>query len=229
MARVILFDIDGTLLFTGGAGSRAMTRAFEELFGVADALRGIPLAGRTDAWLVDSLATKHGVRGAPQLARFRDTYLAHLAMELPKPGPRKGLMPGIRALLDLLAARPEVHLALLTGNYRRGARVKLEYFDLWRYFRGGAFGDEALDRHALVRAALDSVEACGGPSASCADAVVVGDTPLDVACAARAGARSMAVATGEFDAEALRRAGADVVFEDFSQTAAVIAELDRLA
>ena len=228
MTRVILFDIDGTLLFTGGAGSRALAGAFEELFGVGDALRGMSLAGRTDAGILASLARSHGVTDALRLSRFRDAYLAHLAVELPKPGPGKGLMPGIRALLDSLAARSDVHLALLTGNYERGARAKLEYFDLWRYFRGGAFGDEALDRLGLVPCALESVAACGGPVAPGSAAIVVGDTPLDVACAAAAGARSVAVATGGFSAEALRRAGAHVVFEDFSEPGAVIAELDRL-
>jgi phosphoglycolate phosphatase-like HAD superfamily hydrolase len=151
-----------------------------------------------------------------------------LPEEIEKPGPRKGVMPGVRELLDSLASRSDVHLALLTGNYRGGARAKLEYFDLWRYFKGGAFGDAALDRNALVQEALDAVVACGGPQVPAAHAVIIGDTPLDVACAAHAGARSIAVATGNYEPAALRAAGADAVFEDLSETAEVVSEIDRL-
>src|SRR5439155_14506603 len=151
-----------------------------------------------------------------------DAYLAHLSTELDRPGPRKGVMPGVRRLLDELAARPDVYLALLTGNYEEAARVKLEYFDLWRYFRCGAFGDDAPDRNGLLPKALAVVRARGGPAVSPADTVVVGDTPLDVACAAAAGARSIAVATGGYDVDALRAAGADVVFDDLSDTDAVL-------
>ena len=111
-----------------------MSLAFEEIFGIRDAFRGAPLAGRTDAWILRDGATAHGIPpDAPALARFRDVYLRHLAVELVKPGPRKGVMPGVRALLDALAVRDDVYLSLLTGNYEEGARLKLEHFDLWRY------------------------------------------------------------------------------------------------
>src|SRR5262249_27148871 len=153
---------------------------------------------------------------------FRDTYLARLILELERPGPRKGVMPGVRRLLDALVDRDDVFLGLLTGNYEEAARAKLEYFDLWRYFRCGAFGDDAPDRNGLLPKALAAVRACGGPAVDAADTVVIGDTPLDVDCAAASGARSIAVATGGHDVEALRRAGADVVFEDLRDTKAVI-------
>jgi phosphoglycolate phosphatase len=219
---VILFDIDGTLVLTGGAGVRAMTRAFEDLFDVPDAFRDISVAGRTDSWILAGAAATHAVPPA-ELARFHDVYLAHLMQEIERPGPRKGVMPGVRPLLDALAGRADVHLALLTGNYEEAARVKLEHFDLWRYFRCGAFGDDAPDRNALLPRALARVCASGGPGVAASQAVVVGDTPHDVACAAASGARSIAVATGGYDVEALRAAGADVVFEDLSDLAAVLA------
>lgn len=213
-------------MLTGGAGARAMAYAFEELFAVGDPLANLAsLGGRTDAWVLSTLAANHGVAERSELARFRDLYLKYLPSELEKPGPRKGVMPGVRALLDALSARHDVHLALLTGNYRGGARAKLEYFDLWRYFHGGAFGDEALDRNGLVQEALASVVACGGPEVEPADAVIVGDTPLDVGCAVAAGARSVAVATGSCGVDELRAAGADIVFEDLSDTAAVLKAL----
>src|SRR5438067_1039796 len=116
--RVILFDIDGTLVLTGGAGLRAMARAFEEVFGISDAFQGIPMPGRTDHWILSDAATAHGVP-ASDLNRFQDVYFSHLTRELDQPGPRKGIMPGVRPLLDRLVERSDVYLALLTGNYER--------------------------------------------------------------------------------------------------------------
>lgn len=204
-----------------------MTRAFEDLFAVPDAFRNVPLPGRTDAWILSDAAAAHGVP-PDQLSRFRDAYLARLPAELEKPGPRKGPMPGVRPLLDLLAARHDVFLALLTGNYEEAARLKLEYFDLWRYFRCGAFGDEAPDRHWLFAQALHRVSASRGSAVQPSDTVVVGDTPLDVACAAAGGARSVAVATGSHTAGELRAAGADAVLQDLSDMREVLRAL-RLA
>jgi phosphoglycolate phosphatase len=213
-------------VLTGGAGGRAMTLAFEELFSIADAFRGIPMAGRTDAWILADAAIAHGIPStSPALARFPVAYLQHLARELAHPGPRKGLMPGVRDLLDALSDRDDAYLALLTGNYEAGAQVKLEYFDLWRYFRCGAFGDDAPDRNGLLPRAVARATACGGPAVAPSDAIVIGDTPLDIACAKSGGARSIGVATGSHGVEQLRAAGADVVFENLADTAAVLAAL----
>jgi phosphoglycolate phosphatase-like HAD superfamily hydrolase len=198
-----------------------MALAFEEIFGIPEAFRTTSMPGRTDAWILSDAATAHGV-AHDQLFRFHDVYLSHLAREIHQPGSRKGVMPGIRPLLDALTSRPDVYLALLTGNYERSARLKLEYFDLWRYFQCGAFGDDAPDRNALLQKALTRIRACGGPLAAPADTLIIGDTPLDIACAAVGGARSIAVATGDYDAESLRQAGADVVFEDLGDTPAVL-------
>ena len=221
MIRVILFDIDGTLVLTGGAGGRAMTRAFEELFAVPDAFGGIPMPGRTDSWILSDAAAAHGI--SPEaLPRFRSVYLTLLATELEHPGPGKGVLPGVRPLLDALVVRDDVYLALLTGNYEEAARVKLEYFDLWRYFACGAFGDDAPNRNGLLPKALGRIRECGGPAVAPADVVVIGDTPLDIECAAAAGARSIAVATGGYGVEALRAAGADVVVADLSDTAGMM-------
>ncbi len=201
-----------------------MALAFDELFGVPNALQDISVAGRTDASILNDLAAAHGISAdSPDLPRFHDVYVRHLATELDKPGvSRKGLMPGVRELLDALAPRDNVYLALLTGNYEAGARLKLEYFDLWRYFPCGAFGDDAPHRNVLVPKALTRVAACGGPLFAAADTLVVGDTPLDVGCAAHVGARSLAVATGSHSVDELRAAGADVVLQDFGDTDAVL-------
>lgn len=223
MTKLILFDIDGTLVLTGGAGGRAMARAFADVFGVQNGLASISMAGRTDAWIVAQMAAEHGMDcGAELLERFRSTYVRYLSEEIHKPGPQKGILPGVRSVLDTLVPHPDAHLALLTGNFERGAQIKLEYFDLWRYFGSGAFGDRTHDRNTLLPAAIARVEALGGPSVHPSDVVIVGDTPLDVAVAVASGARSLAVATGSYDVEALRASGADVVLENLSDVAAVL-------
>lgn len=219
MTKVILFDIDGTLVLTGGAGVRAMSRAFEDLFSVSDAFRAVPMPGRTDSVILSDAVALHGISPDDEaLGRFRDVYLGHLRNEIEHPGPRKGVMPGVRPLLDSLTQREDVYIALLTGNYEDAARVKLEYFDLWRYFPCGAFGDDAGDRNELLPKAVAAIRARGGPVVQASDAVVVGDTPLDVACATASGAVSIAVATGGYDLHALRSAGADIVLPDLSDT-----------
>ena len=127
MTRVILFDIDGTLVLTGGAGVRAMGRAFEDVFSIPDAFANIPMPGRTDAGILSDAAVAHGIpTDSAELERFRSVYFTHLRNELHLPGPRKGVMPGVRSLLETLAGRGDVYLALLTGNYEESARAKLD-------------------------------------------------------------------------------------------------------
>jgi phosphoglycolate phosphatase len=227
MGSIILFDIDGTLILTGGAGMRAMGRAFHEVFGVPDAFADVPMPGRTDAIIVAEALEKCGVRQADGLlGRFRDVYFERLAEEISLPTPGKRVLPGVRPLLEALVARDDVLVGLLTGNYTASARIKLEFFGLWRYFRCGAFGEEAFDRNGLVQVALDRAERCGVSPAVPADVIVVGDTPFDVACALNSGARAVAVATGGSDAETLYRCGAEVVFQDLKETADFLSLLD---
>jgi phosphoglycolate phosphatase len=213
-------------VLSGGAGGRAMSRAFEELYGVRDAFSGVPFNGRTDAWILSRAAERHQVDPA-SLPDFKPLYLTYLARELHEPGPRKGIMPGVRPLLDALSARDDVFLALLTGNFADGARIKLEYFDLWRYFACGAFGDVIHERNHLLADALSRVEACGGVTADPSRTIVIGDTPLDVGVALFGGARSIAVATGSHTTDELRTSGADVVFEDLSDLERVLAVVER--
>jgi phosphoglycolate phosphatase len=220
--RLILFDIDGTLVLTGGAGGRALANAFQELYGI-DGFRGVSMAGRTDKWILTELAARHGVVADDStLQRLRDSYLIHLKRQIHEPAPGKGILPGVSRLLDTLIARDDVYLALLTGNLEAGARIKLEYFNLWRYFGCGAFGDDTVDRTALFGQAMKQVEALEGIAPLVGDAVVVGDTPFDIQVAVAGGARSLAVATGSYDPAALRAAGADVVVSDLSDLAAVL-------
>ena len=222
--HLVLFDIDGTLVLTGRAGMRAMNRACADIVGHETALTGITVAGRTD-WIILDDAFRLNGRTLDQahLDAVRNRYVEHLKEEIELPGEgAKEVMPGIRELLDALQARDNVAVGLLTGNFVESARIKLEYFDLWRYFPCGAFGGDASDRNALVPIAIARARECGIANAAPADVLVVGDTPHDIACAQAVGARSVAVATGGFSVDQLQAAGADVVFEDLSDTAAFL-------
>jgi phosphoglycolate phosphatase-like HAD superfamily hydrolase len=226
VTTLLLFDIDGTLISTGGAGGRAMARAFQDVFGFSNGLGSISMAGRTDAWIVAQMAAEHGLEyDADRFARFRDCYVGHLISEIAQPARNKGVLPGVRQLLDTLVSRDDAYLALLTGNFHRGAEIKLEHFDLWRYFGAGAFGDNSHDRNGLLWKALASVEAAGGPTVRPADVVVIGDTPLDVAVAVAGGARSLGVATGNYDVETLLESGADAALPDLDDVDAVFEAL----
>lgn len=229
MPKVLLFDIDGTLVLTGRAGVRAMNRACQEVIGHSNALDGVAVAGRTD-WIIlhDALRAIGHEMDEDLFARLRDTYVTLLREEILLRGEGvKAVLPGVAGLLDALRARPDVFLALLTGNFEEGARIKLEHFDLWRYFKCGAFGDDAADRNALVPFALDRARACGLDAIAPEDVFVVGDTPHDVACARAVGAVPVGVATGSFSVADLRGSGADIVFPDLCDTAAFMRVIDR--
>jgi phosphoglycolate phosphatase len=230
MAKLVLFDIDGTLVLTGGAGVRAMNRACHEILGHADALDGIPVAGRTD-WIIlhDTLGRIGHELDEDLFARLRDAYLRHLREEILQPGRGvKDVMPGVRDLLDALGRRDDVFLGLLTGNFEEGARIKLEHFDLWRHFRCGAFGDDAADRNALVPFALARARERGLAVIPPRHVIVVGDTPHDVACARAVDATAVGVATGSFSAGELEACGAAAVFGDLSDTARFVALVDAV-
>lgn len=224
MHKLVLFDIDGTLVLTGGAGLRAMNRALLDVFGQTNGLDGIPVAGRTD-WAILADAVRrfgHALDGG-LLDDLQHRYVAHLSAEIHHTGHgRKGVMPGIPEILERLDRRDDVLIGLLTGNFEEGARVKLEYFDLWKYFRFGAFGGDAADRNALVPFAVERGRACGLTDIGDSDVLVVGDTPHDITCAHAAGAIAVAVATGSSSVGELRAAGAEHVFEDLSDTEAFL-------
>jgi phosphoglycolate phosphatase len=221
---LILFDIDGTLLLSGRAGLRAMTRAFQDTFGISDAFKGESFGGRTDSFLV-SRALK--MAGLPDTIenhhRFRDVYLPLLAEEIQHPGQgHKGVMPGARELLEALEDFDHLHLALLTGNYREAAEIKLQHFELWDFFEWGAFSDDHHDRNELVPIARARAETYDIPAAAIERVIVIGDTPHDIECARVAGATSITVATGGYTVAQLQDAGADVALPDLSDTGRVL-------
>jgi phosphoglycolate phosphatase-like HAD superfamily hydrolase len=216
--RLVLFDIDGTLLSGGRAARTVFAGALTEVFGTCGDVETFAFEGKLDPMIVRELLLAAGVpeetvlrRRAEALALYLDRLEAALAVERPV------LKPGVAAVLDGVARAGAAVPALLTGNVERGARIKLAAVGLWDRFAFGAFGDEAPRREDLGPVALEKARRLGhaftGP-----DCVVVGDAPQDVACALALGARIVAVATGKTPAERLERAGARVVLPDLSDT-----------
>jgi phosphoglycolate phosphatase len=217
---LVLFDIDGTLILSGRAGVRGMNAAFRRLYGADGVLDSVPIAGRTDRAIVgDGLSSIGRAPTDTEIMRLRDAYLEELPLELPRPaGEPSCVLPGVGALLDALEDLPGVHVGLLTGNFERGAELKLTHFDLWRRFSFGAFGDHHLDRRALLPVAIERACAAGLPACPPERVVIIGDTPLDVDCARTHGARALAVATGHYDTTALEATGADLVVPTLMDT-----------
>jgi len=217
--QLLLFDIDGTLLLSGGAGKRALNRAFRELFGINDGFDSIPVAGRTDELIFRDAIKQCGIAtNASSRSAFFSLYYKYLEQEIVCPGRNKGLMPGVRLLLDRLAPLSNVVIGLLTGNFARAAKIKLQYFGIWDYFVFGAYGDDAPVRDDLVPIAVSRARASKAVITPNADTIVVGDTPLDVRCAIAGGARSVAVCTGSYGETELREAGADFVLLDLTDS-----------
>ena len=221
MPRVLLFDIDNTLLYSGGAGSLAMARAFEQLYGVPNGFTGIEFSGRTDRWILQSGLENHGVGGGCEahLDEFTTRYYSLLPGAMRE---REGhLMPGFPALLEALSQEAGVRLGLATGNFSEAARIKLGFYDIDGYFAGGGFGELSLERADVVRAAMEAV----ADGARAEDVLVIGDTPHDITSALDNGVIAVGVATGTYSADELRESGAHVAFEDFSDWRAVAGAL----
>jgi phosphoglycolate phosphatase-like HAD superfamily hydrolase len=216
-ARLVLFDIDGTLLSGGRAARAVFAAALTEVFGTCGDVETFAFEGKLDPMIVRDLLVDAGVpeetvllRRNDALALYLDRLEAALAVERPV------LKPGVAEVLDgVTRAGAAAVPALLTGNVERGARIKLSAVGLWDRFAFGAFGDEASRREDLGPVALAKARRLG-LSFSGPDCVVVGDAPQDVACALALGARIVAVATGKTPAEKLAAAGAHVVLPDFS-------------
>jgi phosphoglycolate phosphatase-like HAD superfamily hydrolase len=229
VSRVILFDIDGTLMHSGRAGVRGMNAAFLRLHGVAGALDRTTLAGRTDRAIVSDVLRGLGLDPTDEAVRtLKAAYLDHLAAEMSRPVPGAALLPGVVEALDALAVRDDVAVGLLTGNFARGAEIKLGYFRIWSRFGFGAFGDEHVDRRDLVPVARAEAGRAGAAGVPAHRVVVIGDTPADVDCARAHGARSVGVATGPFSRQQLADERADLVLVSLEDTVALVRWIDRL-
>jgi phosphoglycolate phosphatase-like HAD superfamily hydrolase len=221
--HVFLFDIDGTLVSSGGAGKAAIEEALAEEFGVA--VRGeVPYSGRTDRAIARDLLHLHGLEDSPEnRRRLVAAYLHRLPASLSRHTGR--VLPGIAALLEHLSERDETAVGLLTGNLREGARLKLGHFGLHHHFGFGGYGDEHLDRDEVAREALAATRAHLNGQVCLERTWVIGDTPLDVRCARAIGVRVAAVATGWHTLAELEAAKPDLLLGDLSDAAPL---LDRL-
>jgi phosphoglycolate phosphatase len=218
-----LFDIDGTLLASGGAGKAALELAFTEEFGVALRMQ-IPYSGRTDRAIARDLLRLHDVDDTPtNWHKLQAGYLARLPDSLNRHQGR--VLPGILQLLQTLRARTDVAIGLLTGNVRAGARVKLGHYGLFEHFAFGGFGDLHFDRDDVAREALVAVRSHLGESTSLERIWVIGDTPLDVRCARAIGAKVVAVATGVHSFEDLQGTAADLTLRDLADPTLFLEQL----
>lgn len=222
--RLFLFDIDGTLITSGGAGEGALRDAMQERFGIAEDMAGITIAGATDAWLARLMLEKNGLEASPaNITALLDSYLHFLRLRLPRHEGR--VLPGMMRLLDRLRGRPDCVLALLTGNLVRGAEIKLGHYGVWDYFEFGAFADDHHDRNELGKFARARAREKHGVEFSPERIYVIGDTPRDIACGRAFGAKTVAIATGNYSRAQLAADAPDFLFDDFSDTEAVMAAL----
>ena len=220
--QVCLFDIDGTLLSSGGAGKAAMEAALVSEFGVREVRGAVPFSGRTDRSIGRDLLRTHGVEPTPEnWQRLLAAYLRHLPACLAS---HKGqVLPGIVWLLEHLAGRDGVAVGLLTGNVRDGARLKLGHYDLFHHFAFGGYGDHHWERNDVAREALAAVRGHHNGSVELDRIWVIGDTPLDVRCARAIGVKVAAVATGLHPLAELAAERPDCLLADLSDPAPLLA------
>lgn len=226
MKRLLLFDIDGTILSTNGAAKRGFHRALLEVFGTAGPIATHPFAGKTDPQIARELLSAAGLDDATidaGLERLWRAYLRELAAEFAQPSHETTVYPGIREVLDALEAyRSTAVIGLLTGNIERGAELKLGSVGLTDRFVMGAYGSDHERRDHLPPIAVERARELTGRHFTGAEIVIIGDTPYDITCGASLGVRAIGVATGRYGEEELRTAGAWQVFPDLSDTAAVL-------
>lgn len=212
--RLLLWDIDGTLISTGAAGQRAIGRATVARFKGGD-LDGVEIAGRTDVGIGRQILSKyHAPVNDESVHSFLDLYVEFLEEELPRGKGR--VLPGVLELLEDTATKSDITLGLLTGNLERGAKLKLEHYDLWRFFAFGAFADDHHDRNELGAFALSRARVTTGIEFAATQVDVIGDTSHDIACGKAFGARTIAVATGPWSREQLAPHEPDFLFDDLA-------------
>lgn len=209
--KILLFDIDGTLMLSGGAGRRAIDRAFLELHGVTDAFGAIVPDGNTDPAIFREIFANHDIAAADDSPMFREVvrrYVHHLPAEI-EDSAQAHLMPGVVPLLEHLAVDKSVALGLLTGNFEETARIKLDRFGLNPFFPFGAFGSDHGVREHLVPIAVQRAEVhLEEPIGLGPHVVVIGDTPKDIGCALVNRATAIGVATSRYSVNELEAAGA---------------------
>ncbi|SRR5581483_383821 len=220
MAKLILFDVDGTLVNTGGAGKNAFARTLEAAFNSRKGVHMVKFAGRTDVSLVRELFGYHGIKSTPpNFKKFFDHYAFCLDRVMHEMNGHE--CPGVRKFIRDLQALPEPPvLGLLTGNIRLGAEIKLRHYDLWEPFHFGGFADDHEERNYIAAAAFERGQRIIGNHLRREEIVVVGDTQFDVACGKFIGARVLAVATGGAKHHELKQHKPDWLVKDLTQISA---------
>ena len=217
--RLVLFDIDGTLIFGHGVGHRSLVRAMKETFGTSGDHDRYDWRGKTDPQIVRELMLSEGISSSTieqKLPICFDRYVRYLE-ELLANGHRVDVLPGIAELVQDLAQRSDVLVGLLTGNIERGAKAKLHPTGLLPFFKVGAYGSDDSNRRHLPAIARDRAQALGGRDIPFAEIDIIGDTPLDVDCARCVGARAIAVATGQHSVAELEATSPDLLFDNFAE------------
>ena len=221
MAKFVLFDIDGTLIGSDGASNRALNRALTKLTGVTEGFRGISFAGKTDLQIVREGLKSLGLSHSGDLPHaIINLYLSYLSGELSNGAGH--VKVGVREILQILSHTEGVHLGLLTGNFEKGAELKLGQFGLMDFFSVGAFGSDSEDRLELLPMAVQKLREIENVYLDYDHCVVIGDTPRDVECARVHGASSIAVATGPYSVEQLNKTEANHVVSDLSNSDQIV-------
>ncbi len=219
--KLVLFDVDGTLVHCGPTPRRVFKRALEQTFGTAGPIDGWVFDGKTDPLIVRELMDAAGVAWSDaQIASALRLYVEGLSRELPAE-PAKRILPGVMGLLEELKKSGAL-LGLLTGNVRAGARAKLESLGLWDYFPFGGFADDSHIRSEIATAAVARAGEHAGREFVGKDIVIIGDTPHDMRCGRHLGAKAVGVATGRSAADELLAAGAEAAFGDFTNAGKVV-------
>ena len=225
--KLVLFDVDGTLLSASGAGRRALDRAMRDVYGTSGPIDSYDFRGGTDPQIIRDLLDRAGLDEAAIRAGEAAVYRRYEALLEDEIGDGRGVSvyPGVRELVSTLAARDDVVMGLLTGNIEAGARIKLRPTGLWPFFRLGAYGSDHADRTQLPLVAASRAERLVGRVFRGPDTVIIGDTPRDIGCARAFGALAIAVATGWHTLEDLAAHGPDHAFPDFSDHGPALAAM----
>ena len=215
--KLLLFDVDGTLVSTGRAGVRALDRAFCQVVGIVNALDGVRLHGKTDPAIIrEAFAARAHLPRSGVLQEILEMYVKLLPEEVQQ-STNYTVLPGILRFLEDFERHPQVACGLATGNIERGARIKLERGNLNRFFKFGGFGSDHENRTELVKKAAENGARYTGASIDPRDTFVIGDTPRDVLAGREAGFRTVGVATSAYTSADLEAAGADLVVPDFER------------
>lgn len=224
MSKLVLFDIDGTLLDSDGAGRRAMIAAFERVFGTAGPIDEYSMAGKVDSQIVIELMRAAGLSGKEIQDRLPDYFEAYTD-ELKRIINQHNVqpLPGVVDLLERLGAHPDIVVSLLTGNVSQGAQEKLRAADLADYFDGlGAFGDDALSRPELPAIVVERAKEVLRREFQGKDVIIIGDTPADIDCGRALNVKSIAVATGPYPCAELQKHHPDFCFPDLTDTEVIV-------